>query len=52
MQLGGVAYVSCSTIKFITGAVAGTGAIRVVRTDGTFGWIPVLPDSAITAAAV
>lgn len=46
------AYVSVSTVKFITGGVAGSGAIRVARTDGTFGWIPVLPDAAVTAAAV
>lgn len=46
------AFVSVSTVKFTTGGVAGSGAIRVVRTDGTFGWIPVLPDGAVTAAAI
>lgn len=51
MQLGGGAFVSATTIKFTTGAVAGTGAIRVALTDGTFGWIPVLPDGTVTAAA-
>jgi hypothetical protein len=52
MQLGGTAFVSCSTINFTTAAVAGLGAIRVLRTDGTFGWIPVMPNAAVTAAAV
>lgn len=51
LMLGGKSYVSVTTIAFTTGGVAGTGAIRVVRTDGTFGWIPVLPDAAVTAAA-
>lgn len=46
------AYASVTTIKFITGGVAGTAAIRVVAPDGTFGWIPVLPDAAVTAVAV
>ena len=50
--LVGGAFVSVTTIKFTTGAVAGSGAIRVVRTDGTFGWIPVLPDGTVTAAVV
>src|SRR3990167_5186022 len=48
MMLGGKSFVSVTTIKFTTGGVAGSGAIRVVLTDGTFGWIPVLPDGAIT----
>jgi hypothetical protein len=52
MALTGNAFVSCSTINFTTAAVAGLGAIRVVRTDGTFGWIPLMPDAAVTAAAV
>lgn len=44
--------VSCTTILATTGATAGTYAIRVVRPDGTFGWIPVYPDGAVTAAAI
>lgn len=44
--------VSCTTIKFTTGGVNGTKAIRIVHPDGTFGWIPVLPDGAVTAAAL
>lgn len=53
LKLSGTqAYVSVSTIKFTTGAVAGTGAIRVLRPDGTFGWIPVMPDTAVTGIAV
>ena len=51
MMLGADSFVSCATIKFTTGGVAGTGAMRVVLTDGTFAWIPLLPDSALTAAA-
>lgn len=47
------AFVSAVSLIFAAGAGwAGMGAIRVVRTDGTFGWIPVLPDSQVTAAAV
>ena len=46
------ALVSCSTILFITGGVAGTKVIRIVTQEGKFGWIPVLPDSAVTAAAL
>jgi hypothetical protein len=52
LALTGTAFVSCSTIDFTTAAVAGLGAVRVVRSDGTFGWIPVMPDAAVTAAAV
>ena len=50
--LKGDAFVSVTTIKATTGGVAGSGAIRIVLTDGTFGWIPVYPDGAVTAAAV
>jgi len=50
LSLGNTAFVSVTTILFTTGPVAGAGAIRVVRTDGTFGWIPVLPDGSVTAA--
>jgi hypothetical protein len=46
------AYVSVSTIKFTTGTVAGTGAIRIVLPNGAFGWIPVLPDGTVTGIAV
>ena len=50
--LKGDAFVSVTSILATTGGVAGTGAIRVVLTDGTFGWIPVYPSAAVTAAAV
>ena len=50
--LKGDSMVSVTTIKFITGGVAGTNAIRIVKSDGTFGWIPVLPDAAITSTPV
>ena len=46
------AYVSTSTIKFITGGAGADGVIRVVLPDGTFGNIPVLADAAVTAVAV
>jgi len=49
---GTQAFVSVSTIKFTTGAVAGTGVIRVTLPNGTFGWIPVMPDSAVAGIAV
>jgi len=44
--------VSCSTIAFTTGGVAGTYALRVALPSGLFGWIPVMPDGAITAIVV
>ena len=50
--LKGDAFISASTINTTTSAVAGLGAIRVARSDGTFGWIPVYPDGAVTTAAV
>lgn len=48
----GDSLVSCTTIKFTTGGVNGTKAIRIVNPDGTFAWIPVLPDGAVTGAAL
>lgn len=52
LQFSGSAFASVSTIKFITGGVAGTMAIRVTNAGGTvLGWIPVLPDGAVTAIA-
>ena len=48
----GDALASCATILATTGGVAGTWAIRVSTTNGQFGWIPVYPDAAVTAAAV
>lgn len=51
--LKNTSFVSAVSIVFAAGANwAGLGAVRVVRTDGTFGWIPVLPDGVVTAAAV
>jgi len=53
LQLGGKSFVSAVSLIFAAGSGwAGMGAIRVVRTDGTFGWIPVLPAAQVTAAAV
>lgn len=50
--LVGGAFTSAVSLIFAAGAGwAGMGAIRVARTDGTFGWIPVLPDAQVTAAA-
>jgi hypothetical protein len=52
VQLLGQSFVSATTILFTTGAVNGTGAIRVAYPDGvTLGWIPVLPSGSVTAAA-
>lgn len=46
-------FVSAVSLIFAASANwAGMGAIRVARTDGTFGWIPVLPDGQVTAAVV
>ena len=53
MAFVGGAYVSAVSLIFAAGANwAGMGAIRIVRSDGTFGWIPVLPNAQVTAAAV
>ena len=51
LNLAGKSFVSAVSIVFAASANwAGAGAIRVVKTDGTFGWIPVLPDAVVTAA--
>lgn len=51
-QLLGQSFVSCTTIRFTTGAVAGVGGIRVLYPDGTTqGWIPVMPSGSVDAAA-
>lgn len=52
MAFTGDALVSCTTIRFTDGGVAGTKAIRIVQSDGTFAWIPVLPDAAVTGAVI
>lgn len=53
LKLSGQAFVSAVSLVFAASANwAGMGAIRVVRSDGTFGWIPVLPSAVVTAAAV
>ena len=50
IQLAGSAFVSAVSLIFAAGAGwAGMGAIRVRRTDNSFGWIPVLPDAQVTA---
>ena len=46
--LTGDAFVSTATIMVDTAVAADTGAIRVVKPDGTFGWIAVWPDAAVT----
>lgn len=46
------AFVSAVSIVFAASANwAGMGGIRVARSDGTFGWIPIIPDGSFTAAA-
>lgn len=53
MKLDGTAFVSAVSIVYATSANwAGQGAMRIVKTDGTFGWIPVLPDAVVSAAVV
>lgn len=53
IALKGGAYVSAVSLIFAAGAGwAGMGVFRIVRSDGTFGWVPVLPDAQVTAAAV
>lgn len=50
--LQGDAYTSVGSIDFAAGSDwAGLGAIRVVNSDGTFSWIPTLPDAAMEAVA-
>ena len=45
-------FVSTTTIKVNTAVAANTGAIRIVKPDGTFGYIPVYADGDVTAVAV
>ena len=53
LALQGDAYTSIGSIDFAAGSDwGGLGAIRVVNSDGTFSWIPTLPDAAIESAAV
>lgn len=47
--LTGDSFVSTATIMVDTAVAADTGAIRVVKPDGTFGWIAIWPDAAVTA---
>lgn len=41
-----------ATIDATEGGVAGTYGIRVAVGDGTFGWIPIYPDAAVTGDAL
>lgn len=50
--LNNSAFVSTTTIMAITAVAANCGVIRVLKPNGTFGWIPVYPDAAVTAVAV
>lgn len=50
--LNRTSFCSTTTIMANTAVAANCGAIRVVKPDGTFGWIPVYPDAAVTAVAV
>lgn len=47
----GDSLVSAATVQATTGGVAGTYLIRIVTPNGQFGWIPVYPSAAVTAAA-
>lgn len=46
------AMVSASTLNIGAAAANSCAAIRVVRPNGTFGWIPVLADAAVSGIAV
>jgi len=46
------AFVSTTTIKANTAVAANTGAIRILKPDGTFGYIPVYASGDVTAVAV
>jgi len=46
------ALVSLTSVLSTTGGAAGTYGLRVLVGDGEFGWIPVYPDGAVTAAAL
>lgn len=51
MKFESGALVSAVSLIFAAGAGwAGMMAIRVVKSNGTFGWIPVLPDAQVTGA--
>lgn len=52
MSLTGDAAYSLATIDSTEGGVAGTYGVRVALPDGTFGWLPIYPDAAVTADAV
>ena len=53
LSLLNTSFVSAVSIVFAASANwAGMGVMRVVRTDGTFAWIPLLPDAVVTAAVV
>ena len=49
-ELTNQAFVSATTILFSTGATAGVGGIRV-KYGNNYGWIPILPEGSVTAAA-
>lgn len=49
---GSQAIVSTSTIKFITGGAGSDAVLRVLMPNGTFRWIPLLSDAAVTGIAV
>lgn len=51
ISLGNKSFTSAISIVFAASANwAGMGVIRVQRTDGSLGWIPVLPNGVVTAA--
>lgn len=51
IQLAAQAFVSAVSLIFAAGSGwAGMGAIPVQRSDGTLGWIPVLPPTQVTGA--
>lgn len=52
LDFGAGALVSLTSVLSTTGGAAGTYGVRVLVGDGEFGWIPVYPDGAVTAAAL
>lgn len=50
--LNNSAYVSATTINIGASAANVNGAFRVVLPNGTFGWVPVLANAAVSGTAV
>ena len=52
ISLAGQAFVSAVSLDFAASTNwAGMGALRIQKADGSLGWIPILPNAVVTAAA-